>query len=122
MSATTFPWYRFALIAELAEKTPARLGRTALMKFAYFLQVLRSVPLGYHFTLYSYGPFDSGVLDDLAYAQTLEAVKVHTVDYSNGYGYDIQPGRAAKEIKAKAAEFLTAHQDAIDWVVREFGS
>jgi uncharacterized protein len=122
MSVTTFPWHRFALIAEMAEKTPTRLGRTALMKYAYFLQVLRGVPLGYHFTLYAYGPFDAAVLDDLAYAHTLEAVKVETVDFPNGYGYDIRPGPAAREIKAKAEEFLAEHRNDIDWVIQEFGS
>jgi hypothetical protein len=43
---------RIALITRLVEKVPG-LGRTALMKYCYFLQTLRRVPLGYSFTLYS---------------------------------------------------------------------
>ena len=53
---------RIGTIARLAEKAPPNFGRTALMKFCYFLQSLRGVPLSYRFTLYSYGPFDSDVL------------------------------------------------------------
>jgi uncharacterized protein YwgA len=123
MSAAVFPWHRYAVIATLAEKAPSRqLGRTALMKFAYFIQELRGVPLGYDFTLYAYGPFDAAVLDDLAYAQALDAVKVRIVYYPNGYGYEIRPGRAAKEVKESARGFLADHQDEIDWVIREFGN
>jgi uncharacterized protein YwgA len=121
MSETTFPWHRFAVIASLAEKAPSgRLGRTALMKYAYFLQVLRGVPLGYDFRLYAYGPFDSEVLDDLDYTQTLDAVNVKTVYHGNGYGYDIRPGSTSGEVKAKAGDFLLAYQDHIDWVIQEF--
>jgi uncharacterized protein len=114
-------WDRLAMIAELAEKTPVELGRTALMKYAYFLQTLRGVPLGYHFSLYAYGPFDADVLDDLDYAQTLGAVQVKTAYYARGYGYNISPSTAAAEIKAKAQDFVTTHQVDIEWVVKEFG-
>ena len=46
-----------------------RAGRTALMKFVYFLKELKGVPFDYRFTLHTYGPFDSRVLDDLSYAR-----------------------------------------------------
>lgn len=121
MSETVFPWDRLGTIIELAAKTPAGLGRTALMKYAYFLQVLRGVPLGYHFSLYSYGPFDAEVLDDLEYAQSLDAVNITLEFHPGGYGYRTQPGKASEEFKEKARGFLTAHQEDIDWVLREFG-
>jgi uncharacterized protein YwgA len=122
MSESEFPWHRFAVIADLAERAPSsRLGRTALMKFAYFLQVVREVPLGYDFTLYAYGPFDSDLLDDLDYAQSLGAVTVTPVARGQNYGYDIQPGEEAGWIKEKATRFLSQHRDALDWVVQEFG-
>jgi hypothetical protein len=119
MSEAAYPWHRLAVIATLAEKASGWLGRTALMKYAYFLQTLKEVPLGYRFTLYAYGPFDRDVLDDLAYARALGAVKVGSA--ASGYGYDIRPGSAARSVKAEAPDFIAAHQDAIDWVVREFG-
>ena len=59
MADTTFPWHRLALIPVLAENAPGgQIGRTALMKFAYFLQTLRSVPLGYRFTLIPFSRVD----------------------------------------------------------------
>jgi uncharacterized protein len=118
----TFPWHRFAMIVALAERVPTGLKHTALVKYAYLLQALRRVPLGYRFTLYAYGPFDAGILDDMTYAQVLDAVKVKTVDYPNGYSYNIRPGRAATEIKAKARDFLAEYEDAIEWVIGEFGN
>jgi hypothetical protein len=60
---------RIGLIAYLAKRSP--IGRTALMKYCYFLQALRGVPLGYNFSLYSYGPFDAAVLSDLGDAEAL---------------------------------------------------
>ena len=83
---------RLAVIAKLATLAPAGyLGRTALMKFCYLLQTVRQVPLGYRFTLYSYGPFDSDVLSDLGTA----------VQYLGGYGYRIRKSdRAEATIEA----------------------
>src|SRR3972149_3482778 len=67
-------WNRLALITALVKEMPG-LGRTAIMKLPFFLVVLRNVPLDYDLRLYTYGPFDSNVLDDLSYAESLEAVK-----------------------------------------------
>src|SRR5262249_12172233 len=54
---------RLATIVALVERSSGKsLGRTAVMKLLYFLSALRGVQLGYRFTLYSYGPFDSEVL------------------------------------------------------------
>jgi hypothetical protein len=123
MGEMDLAWCRFAVFATLAEQAPSKcLGRTALMKFAYFLQEARGVPLGYDFTLYSYGPFDSALLNDLDYAQTLGAVTVTAVSRGKNYGYDIQPGEKADEIKAKACEFLARYRDDFDWVIAEFGN
>jgi hypothetical protein len=121
MSETVFPWNRLATIVELAARSPAGLGRTALMKYTYFLQVVRGVPLGYDFSLYSYGPFDPKVLDDLEYAQTLKAAEVTPVYYPGGYGYSIRPGAAAESFRTRAREFLDRYAGDIDWVLREFG-
>lgn len=112
---------RRSLIPLLAEKSKY-MGRTALMKYMYLLQTVRGVPLGYHFTLYSYGPFDSDVLADLSIAEAFEAVKVELQLYSGGYGYRIRPDRNANWLKKRASKFLTRYSKDIDWVVRHFGS
>jgi uncharacterized protein YwgA len=120
----SLPWHRLGLIATVAEKSPKGwIGRTGLMKLAYFLQTLRDVPLEYHFTLYSYGPYDTDVLDDLDYASSLGTVQVETKQYPNGnYGYEIAPGPHADRAKEAASEFLSKYSGDIDWVMALFGN
>jgi uncharacterized protein len=113
---------RMALISVLAEHSPkGSIGRTGVMKLLYFLQVLRNVPLDYRFTLYSYGPFDSEVLSDLANSEALEVVSTTIIQFSGGYGYEIKPGRNARMLQDREAIFLNEHQQDIDWVIGEFG-
>lgn len=100
---------RLAVIASLAQKCD-NLGRTALMKYCYFLQVLRGVPLGYRFSLYSYGPFDSDVLADLDTAESVDGVKSSVVYFQGGYGYKIEPGARAERLTELGGEFLASHQ------------
>ncbi len=114
---------RLALIPALIESSAQRkIGRTALMKLMYFLQTLRKVPLGYRFSLYSYGPFDSTVLADLSVAESLHAVESKTILYSGGYGYEISPGEKSKWLKRRAESFVDKHGKDIRWVMQKFGS
>jgi len=113
---------RLALIPTLVENSPNRqIGRTALMKYMYFLQTLRQVPLGYRFTLYSYGPFDSTVLADLSVAESLRAVTSKTVLYPGGYGYEISTDEKAKWLKQRAEQFVNQHEKDVRWVMKKFG-
>jgi hypothetical protein len=122
MNSRQASWQRLALITTFVERAPNQtLGRTAIVKMAYLVQVLRGVPLGYDFRLYTYGPFDSEVLGDLEYAQALKAVEVQTVLYPGGYRYDVRPGPLATAVKAQAGDWLARYQPAVDWVVKEFG-
>lgn len=112
-----------ALISALAARSPqGHLGRTAVMKLLYFLQTLRRVPLGYRFTLYSYGPFDSDVLADLETAESLGVVDSIVVGYSGGYGYQIKEGQNARWLQERSSEFLRDHDEDIRWVSDRFGS
>jgi len=114
---------RLAVITELASLTPGgHVGRTALMKFCYLLQTVKGVPLGYHFTLYSYGPFDSSVLSDLSTAETLRAVQSSLTYYPGGYGYQIKKGECGDSALNAGQNFLSQHKDSIEWVLQEFGS
>ena len=112
---------RLATIVALAKKQP-RLGRTAVMKLCYFLQTLRYVPLGYRFTLYSYGPFDSSVLSDLSSAEALGGIESKPVLYSGGYGYEISTTTKSRTVKGLAADFIKKYGSDLNWVVQEFGS
>lgn len=113
---------RLSLIPVLAENHAAKhIGRTALMKYMYFLQTLRGLPLGYSFSMYSYGPFDSDVLADLSTAEAMNVVTATTVQFSGGYGYQIQAADNAERMKQEAKTFLTDHKKDIDWLFAEFG-
>jgi hypothetical protein len=109
-----------ATIVALVEKKHP-LGRTAVMKLCYFLQTLRNVPLGYRFTLYSYGPFDASVLSDISSAQGLGGIKCETVFYPGGYGYEISPAGNSAFVKSLALEFVTSYDADLDWVIQRFG-
>lgn len=115
-------WNRLAVICDLIRRSERRLGRTALMKFLYLLKEVRGLPLGYKFTLYTYGPFDSSVLDDLRYAESLGAVMSTLISYPGGYGYEFSSGPEEASIISRAGEFLAEHEDEIGWVIGEFGT
>jgi hypothetical protein len=91
------------------------------MKLCYFLQTLRNVPLGYRFTLYSYGPFDVNVLSDISSAETFEGIVSKTVLYPGGYGYAISPASKSRTVKASASEFIKRYSPDISWAIEQFG-
>jgi|SRR5579885_356066 len=113
---------RLALLPVLAEQAPAgHIGRTALMKYMYFLQTVRGVPLGYNFSMYSYGPFDADVLADLSSGEVLSVVNVTPVEFAGGYGYRITAGSRAESAKRNADRFLMDHKGDLDWLFSVFG-
>jgi uncharacterized protein len=115
-------WIRLAVICDLIRRSDHGIGRTAVMKFLYLLKEVRGVPLGYRFTLYTYGPFDSSVLDDLGYAESLGAVKSTLIHYPGGYGYEFVTGPEVESVRARAEDFLVEYEDDIVWVVQAFGT
>ena len=121
MSANTVA-NRMGVFVELSEATKGNLGRTTLMKLCYFLQALRDVPLGYKFTLYSYGPFDSDVLSDLQTAETMGVLSADIEYYPGGYRYHIQPDENSPKAKQLAKPFLNNYREHIEWVIKKFGN
>lgn len=113
---------RLGLLSELVVQAPCKLGRTAIMKLAYLLQVAKGVPLGYNFRLYTYGPFDSDLLNDLDQAEALEAVKSEKVTFSSGpgYGYEFVPGEKHARLQRVAANELATYQEVIQWALDRF--
>jgi uncharacterized protein len=109
--------FRLATISALVKRAPHALGRTAMMKLIYFLQTLHEVPLGYDFRIYTYGPYDSQVLEDLKVAELKGGVKSSVV----GYGYAIGPGAEADAVVARSpsiADFVPR----ISSVLADFGN
>jgi hypothetical protein len=91
------------------------------MKLCYFLQTLRGVPLGYDFSLYSYGPFDSEVLSDLQLAENVNILEAEVEHYPGGYKYNIKPSDKSDKAKEIAKDFLAMYKQDIDWVTQLFG-
>ena len=114
--------FRLAILSELVEQAPGRLGRTAIMKLAYFLQTVKEVPLGYSFRLYTYGPYDGDVLTHLSQAEAMRAVKSRVVPNPSGYGYEFEPGPKRDELKGLIKAGLVLHEGAVQWVVSEFSN
>jgi uncharacterized protein len=112
--------FRLAIISALVRAAQTKLGRTSVMKLAYFLQTLKDVPLGYNFRLYTYGPYDSNVLADLSHAEAMHAVKSRIVRNASGYGYEFSPGQEPDVIKQLIGTNLEAYQGSVDWVAAEF--
>ncbi len=113
-----------AAITELIEKADQageKLGRTQLMKFLFMLKAVKGVPLNYNFSLYTYGPFDSEVLDDLAYAEQLGAIRSQVEVFPKGYQYRFSIGEKAKTILDSNADFLGKYSKIFEWVLGEFG-
>jgi hypothetical protein len=92
------------------------------MKLVYLLQTLKGTPLDYDFRLYTYGPFESDVLDDLGQAVSMHAVNSRIVDYTYGSGYEFSPGPKAERVKEMCSSELSKYEDDISWVVNEFSS
>jgi uncharacterized protein YwgA len=110
---------RLAAVALLA-KSRGGFGRTALMKFMYFLQVLKGVPLGYDFRLYTYGPYDAQVLEDLKLAELSHAVRADEKLTPVGVGYSISADvHADKSIEASGLE--DRYRADIEEVAQKFG-
>lgn len=114
---------RTAILSRMVSKTPGQvLGRTQVMKLFYFLQELEAVRLGYDFRLFTYGPFDSEVLSDLATACSQKAVSEETVIYARGYGYEITPNQFAGQLSRELEKREPTIASKVDKVLDEFGS
>lgn len=113
---------RLALMSRLASTSPHHLGRTAIMKLLFFLQEFKGVALDYQFSLYSYGPFDSEVLADIATGERIGAVKSTPVFYSSGHGFQYSRGAEAERLEDIAGEFLKQHSEEINWCLECLGA
>ena len=107
------------LAGRLDGKSP-QFGKTAFMKMAYLLQELYEVPLGYRFSLYTYGPYSAEVLADLEYAKLRKRVEVEYLGDPQG-GYRITPGEFASESNWQT-EPIAKYSDALNEMVDHFGS
>lgn len=119
--ALNIPWHKYGLITSIVNKLQGKspqVGKTVIMKFIYILQDVYNVPSGYDFSLYTYGPYCSDILNDLEYVDVIKGVKI----YNSNHGYNIQPGEEVRELLNRADGFLQQYNQIIDKAVDLFGS
>ncbi|HQZ69231.1 MAG TPA: hypothetical protein PLY87_29290 [Planctomycetaceae bacterium] len=113
---------RTAVLTTIVDQCPSPPGRTTLMKYAYLLQAVRGVPLGYRFQLYNYGPYDESVLSDIRQAVSSDLLTSKLVTFSGGgYGYQFSAGAALESSREDLYQQASDFEDDIDWVINEFG-
>jgi uncharacterized protein YwgA len=101
--------------AEVAQRGGGYLGRTAVQKIVYFLQVL-DVPMRYRFDVYHYGPFCDTILGDTEWLLADEVIaesSPHPEKYSR-----FIPGRACDELLRKHADKLRQYDRSIQSTVQ----
>ena len=107
-----------ATVASVEQRHPRYyLGRTALQKLIYFIQIL-GVPLNYTFDIHNYGPFCSDLLSDLDWLQFGDIIKDESpeVRYSN-----FRTGNGWMTLKEDFTDRLDEHQESIDAVANAMG-
>ena len=117
-------WFRIGVLTDLVARSRTKLGRTALMKLAFLLQTVEGLPLGYNFRLYTYGPFDEDVLNDLGQAECMQAVVSTMIPFSGGegYGYEFSPGPSCGQVRILLAEAIKPYEGKLDQMIERFGN
>ena len=111
---------RISIITELA-KRDTNIGKTAMMKFLYLLQTIYSVPLGYDFEIYTYGPYSQAVMSDIEFADYTGSIHISSVEYPNGLnGYQINATDSGKDMVSKNQHVIDSYNEAIKSVVGFF--
>ena len=116
-------WERYALIAELSQRlhdVHPQFGKTALQKLIYFLQEIYDVDCGYSYSLYTYGPFTSQILQDLDLVESIGGVSVNPVREGLD-GYRIEPNKSDDLVKEQAGEFIKRISGHLDALVKDYG-
>jgi uncharacterized protein YwgA len=96
--------------ARVSQNQGGYLGRTAIQKIVYFLQVL-DVPMRYHFELFHYGPFCNNILGDLEWLMADEVISDSSPNPEKYSKYT--PGRVCDELLAKHAAKLKEYGDTV---------
>lgn len=109
--------WEHALIAATVEAASANcpncyLGRTAIQKLSYFMNVL-AVPMRYSFEIHHYGPFCQSIMSDVEWVLADDVIADTSQDarYSN-----YKPGAGWPELKEQYREKLDEYRPIIDEV------
>lgn len=95
------------------------LGRTAIQKLLYFLNVL-GVPMQYSFELYHYGPYCAGIPSDVEWLIADDVIQDEASSEGRRYS-KYKPGPNWQALKTEFQEQLAQHAGTIDDVVLAMG-
>ena len=89
----------------------SHLGKTAMMKALFLLQQVKGIDLGYDFSIYTYGPYDSGVMEDIDDLVSDGFLASCSYWYRNSVGYNIslteRGNSALKPLPEKESQALS---------------
>jgi hypothetical protein len=105
-----------AVLSELADQLRRRgswCGETHVQKATYFLQELKSVPLGFEFILYKHGPFSFDLRDELS---AMRADGFFDLSERGSYGPSLVPTRLSEELRQDYPKTLARYGPNIEFV------
>lgn len=112
---------RLSFITEIARKD-ANVGKTGMMKLLYLLQTVYKVPLGYEFSIYTYGPYSQTVMSDIEYAEFSDYINISSITYSPDIaGYQINSTETGNKRLEMDKDFLDTYRNEIDQAISAFG-
>jgi uncharacterized protein len=101
--------------ADVAQKQGGYLGRTAIQKIVYFIQVL-NVPMRYRFEVCHYGPFCNTILGDLEWLIADEVIADSSPDPEKYSKYT--PGPSCDELIARHSAKLDEYDNTVKSTVK----
>ncbi len=89
---------------------PLCIDKAALQRIVYIVQEIYSLPLGYDFALYNYGPYSADLTGDLEYTEYLGGVKGnYGPGGSAACSSVLKTGEQSGDFIREALEFLKEH-------------
>lgn len=109
------------IISEIITLKPG-IGKTAMMKFIFLLQIVYKIRLGYDFGIYTYGPYSSGVMEDIDWAKHQDIISMEMVIYPSGHsGYSLKPSSNTEKILEEEKKYISTYFQDIEKVISLFG-
>ena len=82
-------------------KEKEEIGKTAVMKYTFFLQRIFGLKLGYSFDIYTYGPYSSDVSGDLDSLIFYGFVDAEIYSYNKSSAYKLKITEKGEKIRAE---------------------
>jgi uncharacterized protein YwgA len=113
---------QIGIIAKIVSENPGK-GKTALMKYVYLLQKVYKVPMGYDYSIYTYGPYSSEVMADIDFLSNTDILDIKREKYDNGTsGYNITLTGKGRQNVAANEELIQEYKSPIKDMLSLFGN